>query len=81
MSGFYEGDPDPMIDDDDGVGVDEPPQAPTSLFGASAKESNKTDSSTAKKDKSKHTAGGARIMTLNNMSSDEEEDDGSGQVR
>lgn len=85
LSSFYEGDQDPIADeDDDGVGDDEPPQAlghdANAVFGELAKESNKGDKASSNKDKSKKTAGGARIMTLNNMSSDEEEDDGTGQV-
>lgn len=78
LSSYYEGDQDADIDDDDIVSTSpQPPQAPTSLFG-STNEQNKNDSKN--KDRSKTTAGGARIMTLDNMASDDEEDDGTGQV-
>lgn len=75
MSSFYEGDQDPEIDDDDvESSSSQPVQAPTSLFGSGA--TQKGDN----KSKNKYNVGGARIVTLNNMASDDEEDDGSGQV-
>lgn len=79
MSSFYEGDQDPDVDDDDVESSPSPsqiPQAPTSLFGPSGNQ-KKGDA----KSKAKYSASGARIMTLDSMASDdEEEDDGTGQV-
>lgn len=82
MSSYYEGDQDPDVDiDDDDVessSSSQPPQAPTSLFGTSG---DKSKNDAKNKDKNKYNVGGARIVTLNNMASDDdEEDDGSGQV-
>lgn len=79
LSSYYEGDQDAEIDDDDVESSSpQPPQAPTSLFGLGNQSASKTDDKS--KAKNKYNVGGARIMTLNNMSSDDEEDDGSGQV-
>lgn len=79
LSSYYEGDQDAEIDDDDVESTSpQPPQAPTSLFGLGNQQTSKADDKN--KAKNKYNVGGARIMTLNNMSSDEEEDDGSGQV-
>lgn len=94
LSSFYEqGDQDVGIDED----IDEtsatpvtdtassrPIQAPTSLFGHhDHDQDDESAKGKAKKDKSKnkYNVGGARIVTLNNMSSDDEDDDeSSGQV-
>lgn len=75
LSSYYE---DADIDDDNVEPSPQPPQAPTSLFGRNTEPANKADDKN--KAKNKYNVGGARIMTLNNMSSDDEEDDGSGQV-
>lgn len=80
LSSFFESDQDPYVqDDEDNNDVEssssQPPQVPTSLFGSSS-DKNKNDV----KNKGKHSSAGARIMTLNNMASDDEDDDASGQV-
>lgn len=82
MSSYYEGEQDPDVDiDDDDVessSTSQPPQAPTSLFGSSG---DKSKRDAKNKGKNKYNASGARIVTLNNMASDDEEkDDGTGQV-
>lgn len=82
LSGYYEGDGDANVEDDDGVesSSPQPPQAPTSLFTSSGEQS-KTDAKSKNTNKNKYNVGGARIVTLNNMASDDdEEDDESGQV-
>lgn len=80
LSSYYEADGDPIgVDDDVESSTPQPPQAPTSLFPSS---SDQSKSDAKAKSKSKYNVGGARIMTLNNMSSDDEDekDDESGQV-
>lgn len=82
LSGYYEGDGDAGVEDDD-VESSSPqlPQAPPpSLLGSSAEQS-KTDAKAKSTSKNKYNVGGARIVTLNNMASDDdEEDDESGQA-
>lgn len=77
LSSYYEN-----ADIDDDVvesSSPQPPQAPTSLFGLNNEAANKSDDKN--KAKNKYNVGGARIMTLNNMSTDDDDDDdGSGQV-
>lgn len=82
LSSFYETNQDTEIQDDDnnatGATSSQPIQVPASLFGTSNDQEKN-----AKKDKSKnkYNIGGARIVTLHNMSSsDDDDDESSGQV-
>lgn len=78
LSSYYEDDQDAEVEEDAAVksSSSQPAQDSASLVAASNDQS-KTD---AKNSNKKYNVGGSRIMTLNNMASDDEEDDGTGQV-